>query len=101
MTASFYWGWDGRVIKQVSAGTKEMYCFYDSYFKNDAMGPKMQSTACCVLGTVSLGAVTSAVPVKLWRRWHHDQFPAPSWGCNEHLDFPTAITSMCSMPWVS
>lgn len=52
MTAPFYWCWKRRGIKQVSAGTAEMHCFHDSYFKNDAMRPTMQSRVCSGLAKV-------------------------------------------------
>lgn len=37
------------MIKQVAAGTAEMHCFYDSYFRKDAMRPKIQNRVWYVL----------------------------------------------------
>lgn len=98
MTASFYWRWKRRAIKQVSAGTAEMHCFHDSHLKNDAMRPTMQRRVCSGLAKVSLRAVPSAVQA-LEEENTAANFAFLPWGCNGHLDFPTAMPLLCSVLW--
>lgn len=56
MTASFYWRWNRRVIKQVSAGRAEIHCFYESYFKNEAWHQECKAEFFCIGKNVVKGS---------------------------------------------